>query len=271
MPFTFKVWDKIKEAWSLYKENFSQMMILTLIMLAIQLISQSISKNNHNSLLVFILVIVSIFVSYIWIRSVLSLLDGKGFNPFSKESLPSFAQIWDFVKTNILIALCVIPFFIIPVVVIVVTIAITLLADTTITPALVLQMLIIIVPVFVAFIIPAIYVASRLFPAKYLSVDKYQGARKNIRESWNMTKGNGWRITWKIILVGLFILLGFVAFVVGMIITLPIGMIVLTMMYREIAKLKNDPEVSVGIESPVAPITPEAIPALNEETKEEVK
>jgi hypothetical protein len=268
MTFTFKVWENIKKAWGLYKENFSQMMILTLIMLAIQFISKSLSKDNSNSLLVFILVIVSILVSYIWIRSTLSLLDGKGFNPFSKESLPSFAQIWDFVKTNILLALCVVPFFIIPVFVTAMIVVSSVLAG--IGPVITLSMLIILIPLFILFIIPAIYVASRLFPAKYLSVDKYQGARKNIRESWNMTKGIGWKITGKILLVALFILLGFVAFVVGLIITLPIGMIVLTMMYRDIAKLKNESIASV-VESPVAPMTPEAIPVEKEEIKEEVK
>lgn len=273
MQFTFKVGESIKKAWGLYKENFSQMLILTLIMLAIQFASQSLSKHEGNFLLSVILIIVSVLVSYIWIRAILSLLEGKGFNPFSKESLPSLAQIWDFIKTNILIALCVVPFFIIPVIVIGMTVATTLLANAIITPAEVIKMLIIIVPVFIAFMIPAIYVASRLFPAKYLSVDKYQGSIKNIRDSWDMTKGNGWRIFWKTFLIGLFIMLGFLALVIGMIITLPIGMIVMVMMYKELLKFKvSGGEVNASTvvsEVPVTPATPvmPEVASVNEEVK----
>lgn len=271
MEFTFKVGESIKKAWGLYKENFGQILILTLIMLGIQFASQNLSKEDGNFLLTFILIIVNVLVSYIWIRSTLNLIDGKGFNPFSKDSLPNFGQIWDFIKTNILIALCVIPFFIIPIIVTVVTVGVTLLADTNITIATILPMLIIIVPVFIVFIIPAMYITARLFPAKYLSVEKSQGSIKNIKESWNITKDNGWKIFWKTLLIGLFIISGFVALIVGMIITLPIGMIVMAMLYRELLKFKEGGSVTTASEIPVTPITPEVIPVVKEEIREEVK
>jgi len=249
MTFTFKVWDKIKEAWIIYKNNFKAILPLALIMIAIQFLSQSISKNHKNWLVTFIIMLVSIFISYLWYKSTLNLLDGKGFKPFSKEVMPTWAKIWDFVKTNILMGLCIAPFFIISAFVIGMIVIITLMADITITPAMLLKELFIIVPVLILFIVPAIYIASRLFPAKYLSVEKTQGAVKSIKEAWNLTKGNGWKITGKIMLIVLFVILGFVLFVVGFFITFPVGMIVLAMMYREFTKSTNNGEIVLGQEN----------------------
>lgn len=273
MSFTFKVGESIKKAWILYKENFNQIMILALIMLAIQILSQSVSRNSNNLLFTLIIIIISIFLSYLWIKSSLSLIDGKGFNPFAKETLPSFRQIWDFFKTNILVALCIIPIFIIPIFLIGIITAVSI--SNGVNPIISLRMLILILPIFVLFIIPAIYVSSRLFPAKYLSVEKCQGARKSVSEAWIMTKGNGWIITWKIILIGLFTISGIIVFVVGALVTYPLGIIVMSMMYREISKSQVSPEV---VTAPIIPITeakkveeikPEEV--KTEEIKEEVK
>lgn len=210
MKFTFKVGVKIKEAWKLYKEHFGSIMLLVLISVVLQVLSQSYSEKSF--LVAIFVVIVGILLAYVWIKSVLNLLDGKGFHPFSRESLPSLLQFWNFLKTNILIG-------------------------------------IITVVGFLLFIVPGLYLAGRLFPAKYLPVEKNQGARKNIKESWEMTKGNAWRLLWKSILIGLFIILGLLAFVIGLFITYPIGMIVLVMMYRDFVKFKTNPE-QIATETP---------------------
>lgn len=242
MSFTFKVGESIKKAWVLYKDNFGQIMILALIMLAIQILSQSLSKNGNNLPATLIIIIISIFLSYLWIRSSLSVIDGKGFDPFAKESLPNLRQIWDFFKTNILVAMCIIPIMILFVALIAFTVVLFIRGGVT-QPHLVIPILmLIIIPIGILILIPAIYISSRLFPAKYLSVEKCQGARKSVSEAWAMTKGNGWRITGNIILIGLFMILGILAFVVGALITYPLGIIVISMMYREISKPKVIPE-----------------------------
>ena len=268
MTFTFKVFEKIKEAWVLYKNNFKDIMPLALIMIVIQFLSQNVSKNNDNWLLTLILMMVSVFISYLWYKSTLDLLDGKKFKPFSKETIPTWAKIWDFVKTNILMVLCILPFFIVPILVIGVVAMVSLMGGATVTPAMVLKMLIFIIPIFILFIIPSIYISARLFPAKYLSVDKTQGARKSVKEAWLMTKGNGWSITWKIILVALFVILGFLLFVVGFLVTFPLGMIVLAMMYKELAGKTNNSEIISEQENPKVETREEVIvEVIKEETK----
>jgi uncharacterized membrane protein len=191
MKFTFKIGSKIKEVWSLYKKHFTNFLLLTIITFVIQFFG-----SQDNWILTLILNLINLLLSYVWIRSILSLIDKKEFKPFSHEMTPSMEQYWNLLKTTILYSLCVLAGFIL-------------------------------------LVIPAFYVTGRLMFSVYLSIEKNQGARKSIKESWNMTRGYGWKLFWKSFVIGLFMVIGFVAFFVGSFITYPIGMVVLIMMYRE--------------------------------------
>lgn len=236
MQFTFKVGENIKKAWALYKENFSLITMLVLVTFGLQMLSQSVTKHNPNILFSFGMTLVSIIISYMWIKSIMNLLDGKGFNPFTKESLPNLAQYWDFIKTNILVALCVIPGIIL-------------------------------------LIVPGLYIIGRLFPAMYISVEKHQGARMTVSEAWEITKGSGWKLLGKSLLVGLFIIAGFIALFIGSFITYPVGMIVLVMMYREFKKFKSNeiiyPKETVIVETKTE--VKEEVPEVKENVSPEVK
>jgi len=274
MPFTFKVGAKIKEAWVLYKEHFGAMILIVLASGVLQIISQNYSKDNKNLLISLFLIIVSILISYIWIKSIMNLLDGKGFNPFTKESMPSLAAFWDFLKTNILISLCVMPLFAIIGLIILFAVITSQFAPVAFPIILIIAMVLVLL-----LIIPALYIIGRLFPAVYISVEKYQGARKTIKEAWTMTKGNAWNILGKSVLVGLFIFLGFIALIIGLAITYPVGMIVMVMMYRELVKFKTPssiPETVIAPEIPKVEVKVEVkigeTPEVKEEgVKEEVK
>jgi hypothetical protein len=281
MPFTFKVGAKIKEAWVLYKEHFGAMVLVVVLSGILQSLSSYFSKQEHFSMAIVILVIVaSILISYIWMKSIMNLLDGKGFKPFTNESIPNMSSFWDFIKTNILVTLCVAPLFGIAGLIILFT-AVSFYFVPSIFPIILIIALVLII----LLIIPGLYLMGRLFPAVYLSVEKCQGARKSIREAWGMTKGNAWKIIGKSILIGLFIFLGFIALIIGSLITYPIGMIVLVMLYREIAKSKTvsnlNPEMVSVPEVPRAEVKTEVKEevrieekieeAKEEGTKEEVK
>jgi hypothetical protein len=173
----------------------------TLILLfAITLIVKAVG-SGHNKILAILSYVVGLILTYIWIRLGLSLVDKKDFNPFSKEALPSLLQFWNLFKTMILYMLCVLGGMIL-------------------------------------LVIPGLYVCGRLIFAVYLSVEKNQGARVTVEEAWNMTKGYGWKLFWKSLLIGLFMAVGFIVFFVGGFVTYPIGFIVLLMMYREFSKMK---------------------------------
>ena len=201
MKFDFKVYSKIKEAWPMYKKHFGAFILLISITLAFQFIVQGNHGYDDNIFPILVAYILNIVLSFVWIRSMLNLIDNGNFSPFSKESLPTLSEFWDFTKTLILSSL-------------------------------------IILGGFVLLIIPGFYFAGRLMFVQYLSVEKKQGARKNISESWNITKGYGWKIFWKSFVIGLFAILGFIALFVGSLITYPLAMIVTAMLYREFFKFK---------------------------------
>lgn len=100
MKFTFKVKQKIKEVWVLYKENINVILLFTLLTLVLDSI-----KQRHNFPLTILMIFVSVLLSYVWARSALNLIDTKEFKPFSKESLPDIKQYWNFLSTNILMGL----------------------------------------------------------------------------------------------------------------------------------------------------------------------
>ena len=180
--------------------------------MVVQFIGSNNNNNDKNWILIVISYILSILLSYIWINFVLSLIDKKDLNPFSRQSFPTLKQYWNLFTTMLLVALCVLVGFIL-------------------------------------LVVPGFYVAGRLVFATYMSVDKNQGGIKNVKEAWNMTKGYGWKLFWKSFVIGLFIMLGFVALFIGAFITYPIGMIVLLMMYREFSKMKLEtPPTSVSAE-----------------------
>ncbi|HLP86537.1 MAG TPA: glycerophosphoryl diester phosphodiesterase membrane domain-containing protein [Candidatus Paceibacterota bacterium] len=209
MQFIFKIGSKIREAWPIYKANFG----VFLLLMVFTLVVQALGSNRHWAL-VLISYVASIFVSFMWVRFVLNLIDKKESNPFKKESLPTLSQYWNLFKTIILNALCVL-------------LGLVLL------------------------VIPAFYISGRLIFAMYLSVDKNQGGRKSIKESWEMTRGYGWLLFWKSFVIGLFIALGIIAFFIGSFITYPIGMLIYAMMYREFSKMK--------LENPITPVSAEVV------------
>lgn len=201
MKFTFKIGQKIKEAWPLYKENLGLFLLLTLITLVASSINQS--GDNPNTLLSIVMMFVNFLISSIWILSVLDLIDNKRFKPFSRKSFPSLKQYWYFISTSFLISLAIIIGF-------------------------------------ALLVVPGIYLVGRLMFAPYIALDKNKNAIDSIRDCWHMTKDHGWKIFGKNFIIGLFILAGFLALILGLFITYPIGTILLVMLYREFEKFKKN-------------------------------
>jgi hypothetical protein len=237
MPFTFKVGESIKVAWGLYKENFWSLISFGIAMILIQIICQELFKNLF--IISFILnFAISFLISFIGIKATLNMLDGKGFKPFSKDSLPKLESYWDFIKTNILMVLCIIPVFFIPLLII-------------IPGAMKGTFPLYGIPLLIIEFILVVFVSVRLFMAVYLSVEKNQGAVNNIKESWLLTKGNIWMIIWKSFLAGLFGIVGIFALLIGIIVTYPIAMIVIVMLYRYLAGPRIISETTIAPENPI--------------------
>jgi uncharacterized membrane protein len=207
MKFTFKIGDKIKEAWPLYKEHWAVLVMFTVFSFVVQFVNYK--KDSLFWGMGMLLSLLGLVISYVFIRLVFSIVDKTEYDPFSRKSLPSLIQFWNYFKTSILYGLCILGGLIL-------------------------------------FIIPGIYVMGRLMFAVYLSIEKNQGARLSIKESWSMTEGYGWLLFWKSFLIGLYIIAGYIFFFIGSFITYPLGIIVFVMMYREFSKMKLQNPINVA-------------------------
>ncbi len=198
MKFKFKIWQNIKSVWPVYKVEFGTLLTLALITALIKA-----GQSSEELILVGASYVVSILVTYAWIKYSLSLFNGeKKFKVFSVKSLPSLNDFWSFVLTVLLTAVIVIG------------------------------------GVFLL-VIPAFYFGGRLIFSTYLSIDKKTSPLESVKQSWKMTKGNGWRLFWKSLVLGLFSVLGLLAFGIGWFVTFPIGMLVLTKMYLSFLEFKK--------------------------------
>ncbi len=86
----------------------------------------------------------------------------------------------------------------------------------------------------VLLILPGIYLAVSLIFIEYVAVDKKGGPVEAIVESWKIAKGNWWKLFWLGILILLFNLVGLFAFVLGLLITVPISMLAMTSAYDQL-------------------------------------
>ncbi len=238
MEFTFKIGENIKKAWNLFKNNLNNIIIFVIVIVVYQLAINSILNNfKEDSWIGFFTAIVSWFISsyfsYLWIRATLDMIDGKSFNPFSRESQPTYKKFLSFILTTLVVSWCllaVVGIVIVPILLLAVVFGIKLFAVTSLIIAIIIAIII------------SLYFMSRLSPAIYLSVDKDQGSGKNISESWRMTKSIVWNILGKMLLIFLFIIGGLFALGVGILITYPLGMILVILLYREVLNYKSNTE-----------------------------
>jgi hypothetical protein len=86
----------------------------------------------------------------------------------------------------------------------------------------------------VLLIIPGVILAIRLQYTTYLIVDKNLGPIEAIKKSWSVTRGNTWNLFFFGILLGLINILGVVCLLVGLFITIPLGMLATTFVYRKL-------------------------------------
>ena len=94
---------------------------------------------------------------------------------------------------------------------------------------------IIVVIGFILLVIPGIYLALRLQFYSYYIVDKNAGALDSLRMSWKATDKNVINIfLFMLLIIGINIL-GALALLVGLLITIPVSIIAVTLLYRKLS------------------------------------
>ena len=88
---------------------------------------------------------------------------------------------------------------------------------------------------FILLIIPGIYLALRLQFYSYVILDKDTGVIDSLKRSWKLTEGNVINLfLFMFLLIGINIL-GAIALLVGLLVTIPVSFIAVTLLYRKLS------------------------------------
>lgn len=92
----------------------------------------------------------------------------------------------------------------------------------------------IVVAGFILLVIPGIYLALRLQFYSYYIIDKNAGAMDSLKMSWKATTGNMINIFLFMLLLVALNILGAIALLVGLLITIPVSFVAITLLYRKL-------------------------------------
>jgi hypothetical protein len=84
-------------------------------------------------------------------------------------------------------------------------------------------------------VIPGIVALVGFMFAQYLIAEEKSGIFESLKESWNMTSKNRWKIFWLMIVVLFFNIFGALALVIGLFITVPMTYLIYARLYRELS------------------------------------
>ena len=93
----------------------------------------------------------------------------------------------------------------------------------------------IIIAGFLLFIVPGVIASLGLSFVTYLVVDRGARPIEAIKESWRITKGNKWQLLLPMLTLILLNILGIVALLVGVLVTIPITWLAVTHAYRTLS------------------------------------
>ncbi|MBI2621451.1 MAG: hypothetical protein HYW63_02275 [Candidatus Levybacteria bacterium] len=88
---------------------------------------------------------------------------------------------------------------------------------------------------FILLIIPGIYLAIRLQFYSFYIVDKNEGVIDSLQKSWKVTQGNVINLFLFMLLLVALNILGALALLVGLLVTIPVSFIAVTLLYRKLA------------------------------------
>ncbi len=103
---------------------------------------------------------------------------------------------------------------------------------------------------FILLIVPGIVLQVGLLFVPFLILDKDMQPVASLKESWRLTKGYKWNLFGFLLLLILFNIGGLILAAVGLLVTAPLSLLVVTYLYREIEK---------GVQ--LEPVAPAQVPA----------
>lgn len=194
----FSIKSAVKYGWTKFKENLQSNILWTLILLALG--SMPSPKKGISAIFFAIAVtIVMIIVRIGYTKVFLRIYDGE--MPKFADLFKEYRYFWNYLGVSLLVGLAV-------------------------------------VGGVIFLIIPGVILAVRLSFAPIIVIDTKIGPVEAIKESYNITKGVFWKMLLFWISIGLLNLAGFVALVVGLLVSIPVSTLATIYVYRELTKAK---------------------------------
>ncbi len=194
----FSIKSAVKYGWTKFKENLQPNILWTLILLALG--SMPSPKKGISAIFFAIAVtIVMIIVRIGYTKVFLRIYDGE--MPKFTDLFKEYRYFWNYLGVSLLVGLAV-------------------------------------VGGVIFLIIPGVILAVRLSFAPIIVIDTKIGPVEAIKESYNITKGVFWKMLLFWISIGLLNLAGFVALVVGLLVSIPVSTLATIYVYRELTKAK---------------------------------
>lgn len=97
----------------------------------------------------------------------------------------------------------------------------------------------------VLLIVPGVIAAVGLMFSSYLIVDKGRGPIEAVKETWKMTKGHKWELFLLVLAIIGINILGLLALVVGLLVSVPVSMLAVVHAYRKLSGAASAPVPTV--------------------------
>ena len=190
----------IKDSWELVKKNARLIALLMAAFIGYQVI-QGIVQNFFRETILATLIslaftVLTLFLEIGFIKIVLKLVDGQK---------AEFQELWAY-------------------------------------PQYLLRMIgasivygLIVVAGLILLVVPGIYLALRLQFYSYYIVDKNAGALDSLKMSWKVTEGNVFNLFLFMLLLIVINIAGAIALLVGLLITIPVSFVAVTLLYRKLS------------------------------------
>ncbi|MDD2798904.1 MAG: DUF975 family protein [Bacteroidales bacterium] len=246
MEKQFSIRESISKSWSLIKgENLFLLIGLFLGYMVVYGILSAIRIFEPNGIVGFMVSLLQIFVGVVWSMGMVKILlqiangDEPEFAAF-KDVIPLF---WKYLGASILKALPAFGAMIIGLIIFIAMMLPTLdiaalqagdisSIGESLSSGKVSEMSIAII--ILVLIIPIIYLSIRWMFFSYLIIDKNYGAVESLKKSWKMTDGNFWHLILFILASFAIIILGVIALILGIFVSIPLIMMVQTLIYKKL-------------------------------------
>ncbi len=196
--FEFSIRAALRRSWAIFTTH----PVYFLILAGVMLVFSFFSKSHDDAIPTILVSIASVIWSYVGISSALAAVDGKtGLLSFDslKLHLPTFKRFFLLIGLSIAMAIFVGAGFIL-------------------------------------LIIPGIYFMVRLMFSNFSFVDRKEGIVESMKYSWRMVKGDVfWTALLGLMVSGILFFIGVLLFGIGLLVTYPVGLLFLCILYRELS------------------------------------